>query len=107
MGLESMLDAKVESLDDFKDLLRTFDKNFTKVEIKMEMLIAEGDLVAFWGTYSGNQTGPIGPLPATGKRMVSDMGGVHRISDGKIVETWVTWDNLSAFQQLGLNPSQA
>ncbi len=99
-------DAKVESLQEFKALLREFDKTFTEVEVKLDMIIAEDDLVAFWGTYSANQTGPMGPFPATGKRMVSDMGGVHRIADGKIAETWVTWDNLSAFQQLGLDPSQ-
>lgn len=99
-------DARIESLEDFKALLRGFDKSFSQVEVKLDMVVAEGDLVAFWGTYSGTQTGPMGPFPPTGRRMVSDMGGVHRISEGKIVETWVTWDNLSAFQQLGLSPSQ-
>ena len=99
-------DVEVKCLEDFKALLREFDKTFTGVEIRIDMLIAEDDLVAFWGTYSGNQTGPMGPIAATGKRMVSDMGGVHRIENGKIAETWVTWDNLAAFQQLGLNLSQ-
>ena len=99
-------DVEVKCLEDFKALLREFDKTFTEVEIRIDMLIAEDDLVAFWGTYSGNQTGPMGPFAATGKRMVSDMGGVHRIENGKIAETWVTWDNLAAFQQLGLNLSQ-
>lgn len=99
-------DVKVKCLEEFKALLREFDKTFTEVELKIDMLIAEDDLVAFWGTYSANQTGPMGPFPATGNRMVSDMGGVHRIEDGKIAETWVTWDNLSMFQQLGLDPSQ-
>jgi hypothetical protein len=30
---------------------------------------------------------------------------VHRIAEGKIVETWVTWDNLAALSQLGLFPA--
>ena len=99
-------DVEVKCLEDFKALLREFDKTFTEVEIRIDMLIAEDDLVAFWGTYSGNQTGPMGPFAATGTRMVSDMGGVHRIENGRIAETWVTWDNLAAFQQLGVNLSQ-
>ena len=66
------------------------------------MLVAEGDLVAIWGSYAGTHTGQMGPYAATGKRMVSDMGGVHRFAHGKIVETWVTWDNLSMLDQLGL-----
>ena len=32
--------------------------------------------------------------------------GAIAIADGKIAETWVTWDNLAAFQQLGLDLSQ-
>jgi predicted ester cyclase len=99
-------DVEVKCLEDFKALLRGFDKTFTEVEIRIDMFIAEDDLVAFWGTYSANQTGPMGPFAATGRRMVSDMGGVHRIENGKIAETWVTWDNLAAFQQLGLDLSQ-
>jgi len=97
-------EAKVESLDDFIALLEEYDKTFPDGEAKLEWVIAEGDLVAFWGTYSGTQEGPMGPFPVTGKRMVSDMSGFHRLENGKIVETWVTWDNIAALVQLGLFP---
>jgi hypothetical protein len=36
--------------------------------------------------------------------MEIDFAGVHRIEDGKIAETWVTWDNLVGLTQLGLWP---
>jgi predicted ester cyclase len=69
-------------------------------------MLAEDDLVAFWATYSGIQDGPMGPYPATGKRMELDFAGMHRIADDKIVETWVTWDNLTGLTQLGLFPPE-
>lgn len=67
-------------------------------------MIAEGDLVAFYATYTGTQTGQMGPFPPTGKEMSVDCFGYHRIENGKIAETWVTWDNLAGLTQLGLFP---
>jgi predicted ester cyclase len=94
--------ADVKSLEEFKTLMRFYEGAFTDTELKIDMLIAEGDLVAIWGSYAGTHTGQMGPYAATGKRMASDMGGVHRVVDGKIVETWVTWDNIAMLEQLGL-----
>ncbi len=97
-------DVVVESLDDFKALVREWDKTFTDIENKAQVFIAEGDLVAFYGTFSGTHTGQMGPFPATGKRIYSEFSGYHRLDNGKIVETWVTWDNMVILQQLGLFP---
>jgi predicted ester cyclase len=98
-------EAKVESLEEFRILLQQWDQAVPDAEAKLDMIISEGDLVAFYGTYSGTQEGPMGPFPATGKRMVSEMSGFHRLEGGRIVETWVTWDNLAILNQLGLFPS--
>lgn len=98
-------DAKVESLEEFKNLMRGFENAFPDAEMKLEFLVAEGDLVAIWGKYLGTHTGPMGDIPATGQKVDSDFGGVHRLVDGKIVETWVTWDNVTMLQQLGLFPT--
>jgi predicted ester cyclase len=99
-------DAIVESLTDFKNLLLHWDESFSEVQMRLDMLVAEGDLVAFWGTWSAVHSGQMGPFVPTGKKMVADTAGVHRLKDGKIVETWVTWDNLTGFAQLGLDLSQ-
>ncbi|MBD3854861.1 MAG: ester cyclase, partial [Acidobacteria bacterium] len=75
-------------------------------KLTVTRLIAEDDLVAFWATYSGIQDGPMGPFPATGKPLELDFAGMHRINDGKIVETWVIWDNLTGLMQLGFYPPE-
>jgi len=100
-------DVKVQSLDDFKALLHEWDQQFPDARAELDALIAEGEFVAFYGTYSGTQTGPIGQFPASGERMDSEFSGYHRIERGKIVETWVTWDNLTIMKQLGLFPPPA
>jgi len=97
-------EAVVENLDDFKALLAEWDKQFPDNYSELDMIAAEGDLVAFYMTYSGTQEGPMGGFPATGKKMSLECAGFHRMVDGKIAETWVTWDNLAALTQLGLFP---
>ena len=97
-------EAVVRNLADFKALLQVWSKTFSNVETKLDILVAEGDLVAFAGSYTAIQVGPMGLFPATGKQMMSEFAGYHRIAEGKIIETWVTWDNLAALAQLGHFP---
>lgn len=99
-------DVVVTDLEQFKEFLVNDRKMVSDPKIVIHRLVAEDDLVAFWGTYSGIQDGPMGPQPATGKRMELDMAGLHRIADDRIVESWVIWDNLTALAQLGLFPPE-
>ena len=68
------------------------------------MLVGEGDFVAWRSTGTGTQQGPMGPFPATGRRMSITIIGMHRFENGKIAETWTSWDNVAALGQLGLLP---
>ncbi len=97
-------DVRVETLDEFKALMKGFEGAFSNAQVEIFELIAEGDLVAVIGTYRGTHTGQMGAFAATGKTVDSEFAGYHRFADGKIVETWVTWDNLAMLQQLGLFP---
>jgi len=94
----------VESLDDFKAFIKEDRKAIPDQQLILKHLIAEDDLVAFWATYKGTQTGQMGPFAPTGKSVELDFSGVHRLVDGKVVETWVTWDNIAILSQLGLFP---
>ncbi len=97
-------DVSVETLDEFKAMMKDYGGAFNDGHVEIFELIAEGDFVAVIGTYRGTHTGPMGPFAATGKTIDSEFAGYHRFEDGKIVETWVTWDNLATLQQLGLFP---
>ena len=97
-------EAVVENLDGFVAMLQQWDGSFTEIVNEVHQLIAEGDLVAIYGTYSGTHSGQMGPFAATNKRMSSDYAGYHRMENGKIAETWVTWDNMAIFGQLGISP---
>jgi steroid delta-isomerase-like uncharacterized protein len=100
-------EAKVESLDDMVGFLKEWYDAFPDASVETHMMAAEGDLVAVYITFAGTHTAPMGDIPATGKRMESETFGFHRLKDGKIVETWVTWDNVAILKQLGLFPPPA
>ena len=67
----------------------------------VEMVVAEGDFVAWRSRGTGTQSGPLGPFPATNKRMDIVIAGMHRFEGGQVVETWTSWDNLAVLAQLG------
>lgn len=69
---------------------------------EIEWLVGEGDYVAWRSRGTGTQSGPLGPFPATNKRMDVVIIGMHRFENGRVVETWTSWDNLAVLTQLGL-----
>lgn len=101
---EATPDVSVTSCEDFKQFYRDTASTFPDQRMTLDTLVAEGDRVAFWGKFSGTQGGPMGPFPATGRRLESEIGGMFRIEAGRIAELWVTWDNLAGLIQLGLLP---
>ena len=72
---------------------------------KIELIIAEGDKVAYITNGTGTHSGPMGDLPPTGKKVQVVTYVVQRLLNGRIAETWVGWDNIAILSQLGLLPS--
>lgn len=71
---------------------------------EIEWMVGEGDFVAWRSRGRGTMKGPMGPFPPTGRTMDVVIIGMHRFADGKIVESWTSWDNLEVLRQLGLMP---
>jgi steroid delta-isomerase-like uncharacterized protein len=96
---------ETRSLGQIKEFLRQDTAVFPDSVQTIKLLVAEGNLVAAWATYEGTQQGPMGPLPASGRKAKFDFGAVFRIEAGKIAEWWVTWDNMTVLRALGHLPS--
>lgn len=79
-------------------------ETFPDYREEIEALVGEGDLLAWRSTGRGTQKGALGPFPATNKRMEVVIIGMHRFEDGRVVETWTSWDNVAVLTQLGLLP---
>jgi predicted ester cyclase len=94
----------VTSLADFKEFIRQDRIATPDQQLEIKKLVAEDDFVAFWATYKGTQTGQMGPFPPSNKYAELDFSGIHRLENNKIVETWITWDNIAILAQLGHFP---
>jgi steroid delta-isomerase-like uncharacterized protein len=97
-------DIKINSLEEMIGFAKQWDQAFPDAKMEVRMVAAEGDIVAIWVTYMGTHKGPMGEIPATGKKMESETFGFFRIENGKLTESWVTWDNVAVLKQLGLFP---
>ena len=70
----------------------------------LSQMIAQDDKVAYVSTMSGRHTGFLGGLAPTGKAFTVVNIVIQRLEDGKVAETWVSWDNVAMLMQLGLFP---
>ena len=86
----------------FKEMMRGLLGAFSDLSLTIEDQIVAGDKVATRWTAEGTHSGPLGPVPATGRRVRVSGLILDRVVDGKIVERWEQWDQMAMLQQLGL-----
>lgn len=98
---------ELHGTDQFKLFVKDFLRAVPDCKDSVLFIIAEGDKVAYVTTTTGTQTGPMGELPASGKEFTLTNIVIHRFVDGKIAETWVSWDNVAMLTQLGFFPPTA
>ena len=91
--------------DGGKAFLWSFFEAFPDCRFTIDDMIAEGDRVATKKTFTGTHTGPLGEIPPTGKRVTITFVDILRFRDGRVVEHWLSIDNLSLMQQLGVIPA--
>lgn len=73
------------------------DRNFT-----VDVMIAEGGVVATRTTMRGVHTGEWEGKAPTGKPISATGLTLERVENGKIVERWFSFDSAQVMQQLGL-----
>ncbi len=95
---------EIRGVDQMLTFLRVNFTAFPDWHEEIELMVGEGDKVAYITTGTATHRGPLGDIPPTGRsvRVVNHI--VQRIEDGKFAETWITWDNLAVLSQLGLLP---
>jgi predicted ester cyclase len=68
-------------------------------------MIAEGDLVATYKSFTGTHTGEFMGIPPTGKRATIRVMDFVRYDGDKVVEHWNIVDQHGLMQQLGVLPA--
>jgi predicted ester cyclase len=70
-------------------------------QIKIDLIIAEGHMVAVRSTWSGKYSGTVRGTAVADKDISVTYTNFYRVVGGKIVENWYQSDSLSLAEQLG------
>ena len=94
-----------EAPDNFRAMIKNWRGAMPDYKCYIEDLIAEGDRVVILLRFTGTQTGTFEimgrSLPPSNAKIDEAEILIFRIANGKIVESWATWDRHSVLQQLG------
>lgn len=87
----------------FVEFHKSFFAAIPDARAAINMMVAEGDFVFVYSTYTGTHTGDgLMGLPRTGNRIDYDVVDMFRLRDGKLCEHWDVADTKTIFTQLGV-----
>ena len=91
----------------YRQFVEIYLAAFPDLHFTIQDQFADGDKVATRWIGSGTNKGALMGIPPTGKRSTVTGITIDRYQDGKAVESWVNYDALGMFQQLGVIPMLA
>jgi steroid delta-isomerase-like uncharacterized protein len=100
-------EGRLASLEEDMAAAREQRKAVPDMRVKVNHIVAEGDLVSVYWTASGTNTAPLWGMPATGKSLSISGMTLFRFARGLIQEEWSVFDQYSIMKQLGLVPTKA
>lgn len=80
---------------------------FGEMHFTVEDIFGVGDRVAVRLSARLRHTGPLGPLPPTGREVTVPVMCLLRVRDGKLIEGWNNWDVGAALRAAAAPPTQA
>ncbi len=91
-----------KGLDDLTAQLNEMVTAFPDFHVSTDFMVAEGDMVVAYLTMTGTNSGPFANMPATNKSVKINGVDIVLIKDGKAIERWGVFDDLSMMTQLGM-----
>ncbi len=88
-------------MDQFKVFYQSVRSAFPDIHLAIDFTVAESDKVVARWTAAGTHSGSFLGYAPTGKAINVSGITIARISGGKIVEAWDTWDQLGLLVQIG------
>jgi ketosteroid isomerase-like protein len=99
------------NVDQHEQFGKAFKAAFPAARMELRHAVESGDWIAVEGHFVGKHehdlVGPSGTIKAQGKDLKMPYADFFRISEGKIVEHRVYWDQVGMLVQLGAMPTPA
>ena len=74
---------------------------FPDMRMTIEDIFGEKEKIVVAWTFSGTHDGKFMDIPATHKKVSADGVTIHHVVNGKIIDSFASWDLLSVMKQLG------
>ena len=91
---------EVRGPEAYKQHFAMYPAAFPDIQMVIEDMFAQEDMVAVRWTLTGTHQGDLMGIPPTGRSMAMEGINLYRVADGKLVETWPSYDALGMMQQL-------
>ncbi|MBV9623623.1 MAG: ester cyclase [Acidobacteria bacterium] len=91
-------------IEGYKQFVAYYLNAFPDVRFTIDNEVAEADMVVIRWTATGSHEGDLAELAPTGRHFSVTGITMARLSDGKVAESWNSWDALGMMQQLGAVP---
>lgn len=88
----------------YKRQVTRFILAFPDLQFSIEDMVVEKEKVAVAWTISCTHKGEFLGVPPTNKRISIEGITISHLADGKIMDSYISWDALGVFQQLGAPP---
>lgn len=99
-AIDHIGDQNVVGVDSIMAAVRAFAAAFPDSHFEIEKIAADGDLVMAYGTWSGTQTGDLGPNKATNKKYsIKDVDILRVNTEGKLAEHWAVQESCAISAQ--------
>ncbi len=95
-----VVNGEIQGLAGYQEGLAAVASAFPDYRWQIDHLIAEDDWLAAHFADSGTHRGTFLGVPPTGKAIETQEFAFYRLEGGKIVEVWVTADDLATLRQL-------
>lgn len=91
--------------DAFRTAVGFWRQSFPDFHCTIEHMIGQGEYVANRFNTTGTHTGRLGEMPPTGKRFQVAGVDMHRVVNGKVVESWISDDMPRILMEIGAVPT--
>ena len=93
--------SSINSADEFKQFVALFRALSPDMCFTIDDQIAEGDKVATRWTLRLQASGDESVAESADEGIAVTGMSMHKMTNGKLVESWDNWDSMTAFQSLG------
>lgn len=90
--------------DGVRKCMEIYRAAFPNTRFSVDELVAQEDRVAVRWTVRGTHLGDLFAVSATGRQVVVSGMSFFRLRNGRLAETWISWDTLGLLHQIGLLP---